>query len=154
MMMLIFAFWVALNGRVTWEIAGLGVLITMLAMAFLCRFCDWSWGREGKLYRSVPYLIAYAATVVWEIVKANLALCRLIYRGRPDPVVRVIHTRLQSRLARTVLANSITLTPGTITLSCEGNELTVHCLTPKMARGLDDSVFERKLVKMEAALRG
>ena len=154
MMLLIFAFWVGLNGRITWEIAGLGAGIAALGMVFLCRACDWSLKRETKLYRAVPLLTAYAAAVVWEIVKANLALCRVVYFGRPDPVVRVIHTGLQSRFFRMLLANSITLTPGTVTLSCEGQDLTVHCLTPRMAEGLDDSVFERKLVKMEAALRG
>ena len=154
MAVLIFAFWVVLNGRVTVEIAALGVGVTALAMVFLCKCCDWSLKREGGLYVSVPRMIGYACVVIREIVKANLKLCRVVYRGRPDPVVRVIDTRLKSRMARMILANSITLTPGTITLSCREHELIVHCLTREMAQGLDHTIFEEKLEKIEEALHG
>lgn len=154
MLLLIFGFWVALNGRVTVEILGLGAGITALAMFFLCRFCDWSLKKEGKLYRLLPRLIGYIGILLWEILKANLSLLRLIWAGRPDPVVRVIRTNVQSRLGKMLLANSITLTPGTVTLACRGDELTVHCITEGMAAGLDDLIFEKYLVKMEGLIHG
>ena len=154
MALLIFAFWMILNGRVTWETLGLGAALAALGMLFLCKACDWSPRREKQLYFALPRIVGYALTVIWEIVKANLVMCRVVYRGRPEPVVRTIHTQLKTRLGRMALANSITLTPGTITLSCRGDELTVHCLTPGMAEGLDQTVFERKLVKIEEALHG
>jgi multicomponent Na+:H+ antiporter subunit E len=53
-----------------------------------------------------------------------------------------------------ILANSITLTPGTITLDCRGDELTVHCLTEEMAEGLEETIFEKKLKRIEAVLFG
>lgn len=154
MALLIFLFWVALNGRVTWEILGLGAALTAAAMLFLCRACDWSLSREKGLYRALPLIAAYGATVVWEIMKANCRMIPVVYGGRPEPMVRTVKTGLKTRLGRMVLANSITLTPGTITLSCRGEELTVHCLTPAMAKGLEDTVFERKLGKIEEALHG
>lgn len=154
MTVLFFGFWVALNGRFTWEIAGLGAAMAALAMLFLCRCCDWSIKKEAGLYRAVPRLTLYALVVIREIIKANLALCRLVYRGRPEPVVRVIRTRLKTRMGRMLLANSITLTPGTITLSCKEDQLTVHCLTPKMAGGLEENAFEKRLLKIEEALHG
>ena len=154
MILLIWVFWVALNGRVTWEIAGLGAVFALLMMLFCRAFGDWTWQKEGRLYRALPLIAGYAFVVIWEIVKANLTLCRVVYVGKPDPVVRVIHTGLKTRLARMALANSITLTPGTITLACEGSELTVHCLRPEMAEGLDQTVFEKKLLKIEEALHG
>ncbi len=52
------------------------------------------------------------------------------------------------------LSNAITLTPGTITLACENDALTVHCLTPALAEGLDHLIFETKLERIEATLRG
>lgn len=154
MIALIFGFWVALNGRFTWEIAGLGAAVTALAMFFLCGCCDWSLRKEAGFWKTAPRLILYALVVIWEIVKANLALCRLVYGGKPEPVVRVIHTELKTRFGKMLLANSITLTPGTITLACEGDQLTVHCLTPRMAEGLEDSPFEKRIRRMEEALRG
>jgi multicomponent Na+:H+ antiporter subunit E len=154
MSVLIYGFWVVLNGRITWEIALLGLAVTALTMLFTCKFCDWSLKKEWGLYRCVPQLIAYSGVVIWEIVKANWALGRTVYKKRPEPVVRTVETKLKSRFARMVLANSITLTPGTITLSLKGNHLTVHCLTDEMAEGLEDTVFEKRLLKMEELLHG
>ena len=154
MALLILMFWVVLNGRLTGEILLLGMGITALAMLFLCKACDWSLKREGKLYLALPRIIGYALTVIWEIVKANLIMCKVVYGGKPDPVVRVIRTDLKTRFGKMALANSITLTPGTITLAVRGDELTVHCLRPDMAEGLENTVFERKLRKIEEALHG
>ncbi len=152
--LLIFLFWIILNGRLTWEIVGIGAAVTGAAFVFLCRACDWSLKKEIRLYACLPLLLDYACTVIWEIVKANLAMCRLVYGGKPDPRVRTIRTALKTRFARMALSNAITLTPGTITLACQGDELTVHCLTPALAEGLDHLIFETKLERIEATLHG
>ena len=152
--LLIFLFLIVLNGRMTLEIACIGAAVTTAAFLFVCRMCDWSLKKEVRLYRTLPKIVGYAFTVIWEIVKANLAMCRLVYGGKPDPRVRTIHTALKTRLARMALSNAITLTPGTITLACEGDELTVHCLTPALAEGLDHLIFETKLERIEATLLG
>ena len=49
-----------------------------------------------------------------------------------------------------MLANSITLTPGTITIKLEGSELVVHALDVELVEGIDESVFVKMLRKMEA----
>ena len=154
MILLMWAFWMALNGRATGETALLGAGVAALGMLFLCLCCDWSWKKEGKMYYVSSMLLCYAGTVIWEIVKANRAMVPVVYGGKTDPVVRVIKTKLQTRMGKMLLSNSITLTPGTITLSCRGDELTVHCLQPRMAEGLDDLIFEKKLLKIEEALHG
>ena len=152
--LMIFLFWIALNVRLTLEIVGIGAAVTAAAFLFLCRSCDWSLKKEARLYIALPRILDYMFTVIWEIVKANLSMCRLVYGGKPDPRVRTIHTNLKTRLARMALSNAITLTPGTITLACEGDELTVHCLTPALAEGLDHLIFETKLERIEATLLG
>lgn len=151
---LMYVFWVVLNGRITWEIAWIGVAVTALAMLFLCACCEWSVKKEMGLYRCVPRMIAYAGVMLWEILKANLALAKVVYHEKPEPIVRTVHTRLKTRLGRMILANSITLTPGTITLSLKEDEIKIHCLTPEMAEGLDHTVFEKRLEKIEEALHG
>lgn len=152
--LLIFLFWIVLNGRMTLEIACVGAAVTAAAILFMCRMCDWSLKKEGRLYIALPKILDYIFTVIWEIVKANLGMCRLVYGGKPDPRVRTLRTSLQTRLARMALSNAITLTPGTITLACQGDELTVHCLTPALAEGLDHLIFETKLERIEATLLG
>ena len=154
MALLIFAFWVALNGRWSLEIALIGAGVTALAFVFLRLACDWSLRKEWGVCKAGPRIIMYCFTVIAQIVKANLKMCGVVYWGESDAVVRVIHTRLRTRLGKMALANAITLTPGTITLSLRDDELTVHCLRPEMAEGLDDLIFEKKLLKIEEALRG
>ena len=154
MAILMYAFWLTLNGRLTGEILLLGIPVMGIAMLFLCKFCDWSLKKEWGLYRCIPLLAAYAGVVIWEILKANLAMARVVYRQQPKPVVRTVNTRLKTRMARMLLANSITLTPGTITLTLKGDEITIHCLTPEMAEGLDHTVFEKRLEKIEEVLHG
>ncbi len=72
-------------------------------------------------------------------------------RYQVEPQLVHFTSGLKSEFARVVLANSITLTPGTITVSLEGNEFYVHCLDKEFAEGLENSIFEELLKKMEAA---
>ena len=61
----------------------------------------------------------------------------------------LFRSQLKTNAARVALANSITLTPGTITVSLEGDELLVHALNREIAAGLEGSIFERLLARME-----
>ena len=149
-----FLFWMILNGRLTVETAAIGAVVTAAAMLFMWKACDWSFKKEGRLYLCLPRIIGYCFTVIWQIVKANLNMCHIVYFGEADAAVRTIHTSLKSRLAKMALANAITLTPGTISVSLEGDEVTVHCLRPELAEGLDGLIFEKKLQKIEEALHG
>ena len=149
-----FLFWMILNGRWTRETALIGVAVTLAAMLFMWKTCDWSFKKEGRLYLVLPRVIGFVLTVIWEIVKANLNMCNIVYFGEAEAVTRIIHTRLTTRLGKMALANAITLTPGTISVTFQGDELTVHCLRPELAEGLDDLIFERKLLKIEEALHG
>ena len=66
-----------------------------------------------------------------------------------EPVIVRFRVDLETELARVILANSITLTPGTITVLLEGNEYTVHCLDKCLAEGMEDSSFVKMLQKIE-----
>ena len=69
----------------------------------------------------------------------------------PEPVLVHIHTNLRTDTARVLLANAITLTPGTITVSLDADVLTVHCLDRSLSEGLENSSFEQLLLKIEEA---
>jgi multicomponent Na+:H+ antiporter subunit E len=60
-----------------------------------------------------------------------------------DPRMVNFKTRLKSDVARVTLANSITLTPGTITVRVEGDVFTVHALSDKVASGLPGEMEDR-----------
>jgi multicomponent Na+:H+ antiporter subunit E len=85
------------------------------------------------------------------IVKSTLGACRfiLVPGADPQPLICRFTTPLKTDRARALLANSITLTPGTITVSLEDGEFTVHCLDRSMAEGLDSSRFVQLLLRLE-----
>ena len=149
MFLLLFCVWVILNGRITMEI--LGILVSAAVFAFLCRFLDYSVKKELLLFRLFPLFVRYLWVLVEEIVKANVCVLKIILSPelQPEPAVVYFDTRLRSGIARVMLADSITLTPGTITVSLEGNHYCVHCLDRELAQGLEDSVFVELLEEME-----
>jgi multicomponent Na+:H+ antiporter subunit E len=59
-----------------------------------------------------------------------------------------VSTDLRHPLAVTLLANSITLTPGTVTVDVQDGSLLVHALSPKAARGVLGKAMERRILKM------
>lgn len=95
--------------------------------------------------RRLLFLLAFVLYLAWAIVKSNLQMATIVVRPvlaiRPG-IVRV-RTRLQSPLGRLVLANSITLTPGTLTVEVDGEDLFIHWVTVD-AKDIDDAT--RKIV--------
>ena len=151
MLPLFFIVWIIFNGRVTLEIILFGIAISGLMFAFVCKFMDYSMEKERELYRKFPLFCKYAVLLVREIIKANLAVCHLILTRREvaEPVLVKIHTNLKTETARVILANSITLTPGTITVSLTDRELLVHCLDKSLAEGMENSEFVKLLEALE-----
>lgn len=145
--------WIIFNGRVTLEILLLGLVLSAALFSFCCRFMDYSIRSDLRLYCLVPMAVQYVAVLIMEILKANHQVLFFILTPRYQVEPQLIHftSGLKSEFARVVLANSITLTPGTITVSLEGNEFYVHCLDKEFAEGLENSIFEKLLEKMEAA---
>ena len=150
MSVILWLFFVLLNGKLTLEIAVLGAIVAALALGFSCAFLHWSFQKELRLLGFAPRLLLYGAYLFMEIVKANLATLRRVYSPKkPEPAVAAFRTKLAPRWQRVLLANSITLTPGTITLDEEGDRLTVHCLNMADADALADSDMERRIGKLE-----
>ena len=151
MLIVLFALWLVFNGKVTLEIVLFGIGLSIAVYAFCCKFLEYSPKRELLALRLLPQGIGYFFVLVWEVIKANCTAISLIVSPKyeVEPVLVTFRTELKTDLARTVLANSITLTPGTITVELTEDEFKVHCLDKEMAEGMEDSVFVRLLLKME-----
>ena len=154
MFLLYFLLWVIFNGRVTLEICLLGLVIAGALLAFSCRFMDYSLARERKVYRSIFLFPRYCRLLVTEIVKANVNAMRMILTQREEiePALVSFCTDLKSQAGKALLANTITLTPGTITVTLEESEYTVHCLDESMAEGIEESAFVAYIRKFEETL--
>jgi len=79
-------------------------------------------------FKRFCFFVIYILVLFYEIIKANLDVAlRIIRPSLPiNPGVVIIKTRLKSDIAKTILANSITLTPGTFTLDIQGDKLLIH----------------------------
>ncbi len=72
--------------------------------------------------------LAYTPYMIWAIIVANLDVAMRVVKPRLDinPGIVKIKTKLKSPVARMILANSITLTPGTLTVEVSGDDLYIH----------------------------
>ena len=152
MFLLFFSVWLILNGKVTAEICVFGVVISAALFYFMCRFMEYSMRKELLLFKLIPLFVRYFWVLVKEIVRANVCVLKIILSPelQPEPAFVYFETALRTGLAKVMLANSLTLTPGTITVSVEGNRFCVHCLDRELAEGMEESVFVELLEEMEA----
>ena len=147
-----FLLWVIFNGNFTLEICVIGLIIAAAVFAFTCRFMDYSIEKEKTLLRRIFLFLHYCVILVTEIVKANFTVIHMILSEQEavQPVLVSFHSGLKTPEARAFLANAITLTPGTITVSLENSEYMVHCLDESLADGMDSSIFVEYLSRLES----
>jgi multicomponent Na+:H+ antiporter subunit E len=128
---LAFLAWLALTagGGIQEVVAGavVALVVTLVAGHFLAGF-----PRRGVLRRA-GFSILYFFLFLWEMIKANVHVAGIVLHPlRPiKPGIIKIRTELTKDTAMTILANSITLTPGTFTVDInpEARELYIHCIT-------------------------
>ncbi|MBN1777049.1 MAG: Na+/H+ antiporter subunit E [Clostridiales bacterium] len=151
MLTALFLLWIAFNGRVTLEIAGIGAVIVAALYFFCVKFLDYGLRRELRILRMIPAALVYVAVLLKEIVQASFQLMRIMLRTKYEvkPQLITFCTPLKTTLAQSLLANSITLTPGTLSVFCEGEKLTVHCLDQSFAEGIENLSFQRRLMRLE-----
>lgn len=151
MYLLYFALWIIFNGAVTLEICLFGIVIAAAVFWFTCKFMDYSIQKEIRIMRRIPKLLRYVCVLAMEIVKANFAVIHMILSEKEEiePVLVRFRSDMKTPVGRAFLANAITLTPGTITVTLEGSEYLVHCLDEEYASGMDASVFVELLGELE-----
>ena len=151
MFILLLLIWFIFKGKITWELTVLGMILCACIYFFMCRFMDYSLKKDVSLMRRSVSFLYYTGVLIVEIIKSNLQVMHLTLTDREivEPVIISYRTRLRSKLGRVILANSITLTPGTITISLEEDELVIHCLDKTIAEGIENSTFEQLLERME-----
>lgn len=144
--LLMFAFWIVLSGKSDLFHLMLGVISSALVswMSSDLLFVDHS----AKVRLSAIWrFILYVPWILKEILMSTLHVTWLALhpamKEQVAPRIVTFKTRLRSDLARVTLANSITLTPGTITIRVEDDIFTVHALSDKVAAGLPGEMEDR-----------
>lgn len=153
MFILLFLLWLVLNGSITWEIVLVGLVVCAAVTLACTRLLGIDRKNELLFLKAVPWFLAWFFVLLGEIVKANFAMIRIIL-DRSIAVRQALVTMdsgLHSDIALAMLSNSITLTPGTITVEVgEGGVLTVHCISWEMLEGIRDGRLMRIIRKVEA----
>jgi len=143
------AFWLAMSGKFDLQYIGFGVLSVLVVLAvnhglrrhqfYPDEIADWNRLRLG-------FAAYYLVWLTWQIIISGIQVASIIVR-RSLPISTYVvkfKTNLASANERMILGNSITLTPGTLTLDITEDEFTVHALTfESLSSLLDDSMPSR-----------
>ncbi|MDK2835550.1 MAG: multicomponent Na+:H+ antiporter subunit [Thermosediminibacterales bacterium] len=102
-------------------------------------------------FKSLILLLKYFITLIVEIVKANIQVAIIVLSPRLNisPGIIKFNTKIKNDFLKMMFANSITLTPGTLTINIEDDECTVHFLTKKHAESVSNWEIEKQLKKLE-----
>lgn len=143
---LMFSTWLILSGIFEPLLLGMGAFSSFLVAYF---FKDLLFPSLDPGFIKIFFkFVRYAPWLIWEIVKANFHLVYLVFHPRMndliDPQIVVFKTNLKSDIAITTLANSITLTPGTITVTADNEGVfRVHAIDREMAEALPGTMLEK-----------
>ncbi len=128
--LVLYIVWLALMAPLTLQDVGAGLAIVLLLSVLPLP--------NMAIYREIPllpkrilYFFLYVLVLIKEIFKANIDVAlRVVQPVIPlEPGIVKVKTHLKSRLGRLVLANSITLTPGTITVETKGEDFYIHWIS-------------------------
>lgn len=119
--------WLALNWSVRTDVLVTGAIISVALAMLLCSRCQVM--QEVRLTpKSFAYAFAFVGVFWWELIKSNLDVAfRVLTPSLPiNPGIVEVKTRLKSDIGKMLLANSITLTPGTLTVDIRGDRMFIH----------------------------
>ena len=153
--LLLFGVWLAFSGHLEIEFLLWGALAAAAGTAA----AHWLFaGARESRYEHAPRsagaearialrLAPYALWLIWEIALSSAYVAYLVLRpGAPvAPSLVEFETSLQSESAQVLLAQSITLTPGTVTVDVSNGKFVAHCLSAKSRQGLEEGEIQRKV---------
>ena len=141
--------WMIFSEKISIETWLIGIMIVALTMLMNKSLLPKKKSRFH--FKVILYGIRYFLLLMREIVLANIHVALLVLSPTPkiSPVFIHYSTILRSDFYKMVFANSITLTPGTISITLNQDALCIHCLTEKFAKEMTNNQFEASLKKME-----
>jgi len=145
---LLSVFWLINSGHY----APLMLFFMVLSVVFVVVLC-----RKMAIVdnESLPMELILSISGYWiwlikEIIMANIAVARCVWQVNPSisPTVFIAKANQKSDIGKVIYANSITLTPGTVSIDLNGNEITVHALTREAAADLQGGEMDRRICQV------
>ncbi|MBL6932993.1 MAG: Na+/H+ antiporter subunit E [Rhodospirillales bacterium] len=146
--------WLLLSGIFeAWLLAlGFGSIIVIVIIANRMDVID----HEGHPIHISWRALLFWPWLAWEIVKANIDVAKVILHPKLPITPKVLHIKASqvTELGHVFYANSITLTPGTVTLKLINGAMDIHALTPSSIEGLLTGEMDRRVHDVEGMADG
>ena len=151
---ILFAFWLLLSGRFQAKYIIIGAIAAAL-VTFLTNDLFYMVLQRGerpgirirRILLQMGRFLLYIPWLLLQIIQANLQVAYLVLHPRMpiEPGLLLFRTKMRKGIARVTLGNSITLTPGTITVSLEDGNYIIHNLKPPLASSLVEGKMQNKI---------
>ncbi|MFU8841725.1 MAG: Na+/H+ antiporter subunit E [Nitriliruptoraceae bacterium] len=151
MFVALLGFWQILSARIDPLFAVLGILSAAVLTAYALWLVEKVLGpREQVRPISALGFVVFAGWMLTRMLQSAVWVATVVLdpRRRPHPGVVHFDTGLPSPAARTMLANSISLVPGTITLNVDGQRFTVHAFTPESVEDLATAATQQRIARV------
>ena len=146
--LILFAFWLVFSGHFDALHVGLGLVCTALVAGFSYDLLLEDVPSPRQLLTAWRFLL-YVPWLLYQVVIANFHVVYLVVRpSQIRPRIVRFKTSLTSDLAKVTLGNSITLTPGTLTMDIDDREFYVHAVSDKVAADLLTGEMERRVARV------
>lgn len=149
--LLLFAFWVAISGAFNWPQMAVGFAASAFVAFFNRTLLITTQDRPPVNLKNIVWLIGYFFNLIKDIVIANFQVAYLVLHPKMPIVPNLVPLRVEiDRVAsRVLLGNSITLTPGTLTVLADEKDFLVHALTIESGEALKEWPLIARLQQME-----
>ena len=144
---ILFSLWLLMSGHYNVLIVSLGIIS--------CAFCVYV-AKRGKLIDDeglpiffMPRLLNYLIWLFKEILKSNLSTAKVIINGKVEPETFTVKTSQVTDVAKVTYANSITLTPGTVTTKIQKGVFEVHALNSDFGNDVRTNEMDKKVTWLE-----
>ena len=144
---ILFSLWLLMSGHYNVLIISLGIIS--------CAFCVYV-AKRGKLIDDeglpiffMPRLLNYLIWLFKEILKSNLSTAKVIINGKVEPETFTVKTSQVTDVAKVTYANSITLTPGTVTTKIQKGVFEVHALNSDFGNDVRSNEMDKKVTWLE-----
>ena len=144
---ILFSLWLLMSGHYNVLIISLGIIS--------CTFCVYVAKRakliddEGLPIFFMPRLLNYLIWLFKEILKSNLSTAKVIINGKVEPETFTVKTSQVTDVAKVTYANSITLTPGTVTTKIQKGVFEVHALNSDFGNDVRTNEMDKKVTWLE-----
>lgn len=146
----LFAFWLAVTGTLDPVELALGAVLSILLALWASRFL-WP-AEEAPLLslRQTGRFVLYLGYLLKSIVVAAIGVAEVVLDPRMpiEPVMVVHRTSFKRLVSRVAFANSITLTPGTLTVEVDGDRFLIHCLHERFADDIASGDLEKRIARV------